>query len=37
MLVFSSEKNRISGVIVIVLASSAVDREFEPRLDQTKD
>jgi hypothetical protein len=29
-------KNRISGVMVSVLASCAVDREFEPRLGQTK-
>jgi hypothetical protein len=29
--------NRIGGVMVIVLASSAVDREFEPRSGQTKD
>ena len=28
---------RIGGVIVSVLASSAVDRGFEPRSDQTKD
>jgi ribosomal protein S17E len=28
-------KNRISGVMVSVLASCAVDREFEPRLGQT--
>jgi hypothetical protein len=27
----------ISSVMVSVFASSAVDREFEPRLDQTKD
>jgi hypothetical protein len=30
-------QNRIGGVIVSVLASSAVDRGFEPRSDQTKD
>jgi hypothetical protein len=29
--------NRIGGVIVSMLASSAVDREFEPRLYQNKD
>ena len=29
--------NRIGGVMVTVLASSAVDREFEPRSGQTKD
>ena len=29
--------NRISGVIVSELASSAVDRGFEPRSGQTKD
>ena len=29
--------NRISGVMVNVLASSAVDRGFEPRSDQTTD
>jgi hypothetical protein len=29
--------NRISGVIVSMLASSAVDRGFEPQLGQTKD
>ena len=29
--------NRIVGVIVSVLASSVVDREFEPRSFQTKD
>ena len=29
--------NRIGGVIVSVLASSAVDRGFEPRSGQTKD
>ena len=32
---FSS--NRIGGVMVSVLASSAVDRGFEPRSGQTKD
>ena len=30
-------KNRIGGVMVSVLASSAVDRGFEPRSIQTKD
>ena len=29
--------NRIGGVMVSVLASSVVDRRFEPRSDQTKD
>ena len=29
--------NRIAGVMVSVLASSAVDRELEPRSGQTKD
>ena len=29
--------NRISGVMVCVLVSSAVDRGFEPRSGQTKD
>jgi hypothetical protein len=29
--------NHIGGVIVSVLVSSAVDRGFEPRSDQTKD
>jgi hypothetical protein len=29
--------NRIGGVMVSVLASNAVDREFESRLSQTKD
>ena len=29
--------NRIGGVMVKVLASSAVDRGLEPRSDQTKD
>ena len=29
--------NRISGVMVSVLESSAVNREFEPRSGQTKD
>ena len=34
---FLSYKNHISGVMVSVLASSAVDRGFEPRSGQTKD
>ena len=29
--------NHIGGVMVSMFASSAVDRGFEPRLDQTKD
>jgi hypothetical protein len=29
--------NRIGGVMVSVLTSSAVDRGFEPRSDKTKD
>jgi hypothetical protein len=29
--------NRIGGIMVSVLASSSVDRGFEPRLGQTKD
>jgi hypothetical protein len=29
--------NRIGGVMVSVLVSSAVDREFEPQSGQTKD
>ena len=32
-----SLQNRIGGVMVNVLASSAVDRGFEPRSGQTKD
>ena len=31
------KENHIRGVIVSVLASSAVDRGFEPRAGQTKD
>ena len=31
------KQNRIGGVIISVLASSAVDRGFEPRSGQTKD
>ena len=34
---FCGYMNRIGGVIVSVLASSAVDRGFEPRSGQTKD
>ena len=34
---YHSGKNRIGGVMVSVLASSAVDRGFEPRSGQTKD
>jgi hypothetical protein len=30
-------RNRIGGIMVNVLASSAVDHGFEPRLGQTKD
>ena len=32
-----NQKHHIGGVMVSVLASSAVDRGFEPRLGQTKD
>jgi hypothetical protein len=32
-----SHSNRNGGVMVSVLASSAVDREFEPRSGQTKE
>ena len=32
-----NQKHRIGGVMVNVLASSAVDRGFEPRWGQTKD
>ena len=32
-----NNKNRMGGVMVSVLALSAVDREFEPRSEQTKD
>jgi hypothetical protein len=35
--VSSNPDKRISGVMVSVLNSSAVDRQFEPRLGQTKD
>jgi hypothetical protein len=31
------KQNRIGGVIISVLTSSAVDRGFEPRSGQTKD
>ena len=34
---FELELNRIGGVMVSVLASSAVDREFEPLSSHTKD
>jgi hypothetical protein len=34
---FQSGVNRIGGVMVSVLVSSAVDRGFEPRSGQTKD
>ena len=34
---FPIEMNRIDGVMVSVLASSVVDREFEPRSGQIKD
>jgi hypothetical protein len=33
---YSIHHNRIGGVIVVVLASSAVDRGFEPQSGQTK-
>ena len=33
----SSSKNRTGGVMVSVLASSVVDRGFDPRSGQTKD
>jgi hypothetical protein len=36
-IIFLDVMNRIGGVMVSVLASSAVDRWFEPRSDQTKD
>jgi hypothetical protein len=32
-----NQKHRIGGVMVCVLASSAVDRGFEPQSGQTKD
>jgi hypothetical protein len=32
-----NQKHRIGGVIVSVLVSSAIDRGFEPRSDQTKE
>ena len=31
------QTDRIGGVIIIVLALSAIHREFEPRSSQTKD
>jgi hypothetical protein len=34
---YSIHHNRIGGVIISMLASSAVDRGFEPRSGQTKD
>ena len=34
---FESRSNRIGGVMVSVLASSAVDRRFEPRSGQIKE
>ena len=34
---FDKEHNHIGGVMVSVLALSAVDRGFEPRLGKTKD
>ena len=34
---YHNGKNRIDGVMISVLASSVVDRGFEPRLGQTKD
>ena len=37
MNIFSQQRNRIGGVMVSVLASSAVDRGFEPWSGQTKD
>ena len=37
MKVILETHNRIGGVIICVLASSAVDREFEPRSGQTKE
>ena len=36
-LIYSLINNRIGGVMISVLASSAVDRGFEPRSGQTKD
>ena len=32
-----NQKHRIGGIMVSVLASSAIDRGFEPRSGQTKD
>ena len=37
MIIFYIIGNHIDGVMVSVLASSAVDRGFEPRSGQTKD
>ena len=37
LLLICSHINRIGGVMVSALATSAVDRGFEPRLSQTKD
>ena len=34
---FKRESNHIGGIMVRVVASSAVDRGFEPRSGQTKD
>ena len=35
LLIIYSERNRVGGVMVSVLASSAVDHGFEPRSGQT--
>ena len=35
--IIAASMNRIGGLMVSVLASSAVDRGFEPRSGQTKD
>jgi hypothetical protein len=37
MMVFPIHPNRIGGIVISVLASSAVDRGFEPRSLQAKD
>ena len=37
LLLFPTFQNRIGGVMVSMLASCAVDREFEHRSDQIKD
>ena len=37
LLIFYKRGNRIGGVMVSVLTSSAIDHEFEPRSGQTKD